>query len=33
MTVSQKTRTITISVRFYEFEDRQYECKCAKLRA
>lgn len=32
MTVSQKTREITISVRFYEFEDRQYECKCANLR-
>ncbi len=32
MTVSQKTRTITISVRFYEFEDRKYECECTDLR-
>lgn len=32
MTVSQKTRTITISVRFYEFDDRKYECECTDLR-
>lgn len=32
MSVSRKVRSITISVRFYEFQDRVYECECVDLR-
>ena len=32
MTVSRKVRNITISVRFYEFQERVYECECVDLR-
>jgi len=32
MSVSRKVRRITISVRFYEFQDRVYECECVDLR-
>ena len=32
MATSRKIRDITISVRFYEYQDRVYECECVDLR-